>query len=323
MAVLRLRRLLAALLALCAVAGAAQAQYPSRPIRVLIPQPPGGANDNIARVIGPPLGDALGQPLIVENRPGANGNLAMEIVAKAPPDGYTLLLGADAQIVVNPHFYSQLSFDTMRDLAPVASLVNTQMVLAANPALPVKNLQEFIDYARRARPPLAYGSIGNGSLHHLVMEMLKQRAQIDLLHVPFKGGGPATIALLAGEISVAFGGNSVTGHVRAGKLRALAVAGKQRSAAFPDVPRLAEFYPGFEVTPWLALFAPAGVPGPVMARLREATNTLLADPGMAERIRRVGGLEPYVSTPDEFAALLRAEYARYGEIVKAVGAKID
>jgi len=209
MAVLRLRRLLAALLALCAVAGAAQAQYPSRPIRVLIPQPPGGANDNIARVIGPPLGDALGQPLIVENRPGANGNLAMEIVAKAPPDGYTLLLGADAQIVVNPHFYSQLSFDTLRDLAPVASLVNTQMVLAANPALPVKNLQEFIDYARRARPPLAYGSIGNGSLHHLVMEMLKQRAQIDLLHVPFKGGGPATIALLAGEISVAFGGNSV------------------------------------------------------------------------------------------------------------------
>jgi len=323
MAVLRLRRLLAALLALCAVAGAAQAQYPSRPIRVLIPQPPGGANDNIARVIGPPLGDALGQPLIVENRPGANGNLAMEIVAKAPPDGYTLLLGADAQIVVNPHFYSQLSFDTMRDLAPVASLVNTQMVLAANPALPVKNLQEFIDYARRARPPLAYGSIGNGSLHHLVMEMLKQRAQIDLLHVPFKGGGPATIALLAGEISVAFGGNSVTGHVRAGKLRALAVAGKQRSAAFPDVPRLAEFYPGFEVTPWLALFAPAGVPGPVLARLREATNTLLADPAMAERIRRVGGLEPYVSTPDEFAALLRAEYARYGEIVKTVGAKID
>jgi tripartite-type tricarboxylate transporter receptor subunit TctC len=323
MALLRLRRLLAALLALCAVAGAAQAQYPSRPIRVLIPQPPGGANDNIARVIGPPLGDALGQPLIVENRPGANGNLAMEIVARAPPDGYTLLLGADAQIVVNPHFYSQLSFDTMRDLAPVASLVNTQMVLAANPALPVKNLQEFIDYARRARPPLAYGSIGNGSLHHLVMEMLKQRAQIDLLHVPFKGGGPATIALLAGEISVAFGGNSVTGHVRAGKLRALAVAGKQRSAAFPDVPRLAEFYPGFEVTPWLALFAPAGVPGPVMTRLREATNTLLADPAMAERIRRVGGLEPYVSTPDEFAALLRAEYARYGEIVKAVGAKID
>ena len=323
MALLRLRRLLAALVALCAFAGAAQAQYPSRPIRVLIPQPPGGANDNVARLFAPGLGDALGQPIVVENRPGANGNLAMELAAKAPADGYTLLLAADAQIVINPHFYPNLPFDTMKDLVPIASLVNTQMVLAVNPALPVRNLQEFIDYARRAKPPLAYGSIGNGSQHHLVMEMLKQRANIDLLHVPFKGGGPATMALLAGEISAAFGGNSVTGHVRAGKLRALAVAGKQRSPAFPDVPRLAEFYPGFEVTPWLALFAPAGVPSAVMARLRDATNTLLADPAMAERIRRVGGLEPYASTPEEFAALLRAEYARYGEIVKMVGAKID
>jgi tripartite-type tricarboxylate transporter receptor subunit TctC len=174
----------------------------------------------VARVIAPQLGERLGQPIIVENRPGANGNLAMEVVAKAAPDGYTLLLGADAQIVINPHFYPNLPFDTMKDLVPVASVVNTNMVLAVNPALPVKNLQEFIDYARNAKPPLAYGSIGNGSQHHLVMEMLKQRAQIDLLHVPFKGGGPATMALIAGEISAAFGGNSVTSHVRAGKLRA-------------------------------------------------------------------------------------------------------
>ena len=205
----------------------------------------------------------------------------------------------------------------------MASLINTQMVLAVNPSLPVNTLPEFIEYARRANPPLAYGSIGNGSQHHLVMEMLKQRAGIDLLHVPFKGGGPATTALLAGEIAAAFGGNSVTGHVRAGKLRALAVAGKQRSAAFPDVPRLAEFFPGFEVTPWLALFAPAGVSPAVMSKLREATSRLLAEPAVSERIRRVGGLEPYVSPPEEFAALLRAEYARYGEIVRAVGAKID
>ena len=290
---------------------------------MLIPQPPGGANDTVARVIAPPLGDALAQPIVIENRPGANGNLAMEIAAKAPADGYTLLLAADAQIVINPHFYRDLPFNTLKDLAPVASLVNTQMVLAVNPSLPVSTLPEFIDYARRANPPLAYGSIGNGSQHHLVMEMLKQRAGIDLLHVPFKGGGPATTALLAGEIAAAFGGNSVTGHVRAGKLRALAVAGKQRSAAFPDVPRLAEFFPGFEVTPWLALFAPAGLPPAVMSKLREATNRFLADPAVTERIRRVGGLEPYVSTPDEFAALLRAEYGRYGEIVKTVGAKVD
>jgi len=314
---------LVAALALALVAGIALAQYPTRPIRVLIPQPPGGANDTVARVIAPALGERLGQPLVIENRPGANGNLAMEVAAKAPPDGYTLLLAADAQIVINPHFYSNLPFDTLKDLVPVASLVNTQMVLAVNPTLPVKTLQEFIDYARRANPPLAYASIGNGSQHHLVMEMLKQRAGINLLHVPYKGGGPATTALIAGEVAAAFGGNSVTGHVRAGRLRALAVAGKTRSAAFPDVPRLAEFYPGLEVTPWLGIFAPAGTPHAMIAKLHETTNAVLADPATAEKIRKVGGLEPYISTPEEFAALLKNEYAKYGEIVKAVGAKVD
>jgi len=312
-----------AALALALITFAAQAQFPSRPIRLLVPNPPGGATDTVARVIAPPLGDALGQPVVVENKPGSNGNLAMEITAKAPADGQTLILAADAQIVIGPHLYRDMPLDTLKDLAPVASLVNTQMVLAVNPSVPAKTLPEFVEYARRANPPLAYGSIGNGSQHHLVMEMLKQRAGIDLLHVPFKGGGPATTALLAGEIAAAFGGNSVTGHVRAGKLRALAVAGKQRSAAFPDVPRLAEFYPGFEVTPWLGLFAPAGVPAPAMAKLRDTTHRVLADATTAERIRRVGGLEPYISTPEEFAALLRAEYARYGEIVKSVGVKID
>jgi tripartite-type tricarboxylate transporter receptor subunit TctC len=314
---------LAAFIALAVLAGAALGQYPTRPVRVVVPQPPGGANDTVARVIAPALGEALGQPLVIENRPGANGNVALEFAAKAPADGYTLLLAADAQIVINPHFYRDLPFDTLKDFAPVASLVNTQMVLAVNPKLPVHTLAEFIEYARRADPPLAYASIGNGSQHHLVMEMLKQRAHIDLLHVPFKGGGPATTALIAGEVAAAFGGNSVTGHVRAGRLRALAVAGKQRSAVFPDVPRLAEFYPGLEVTPWLALFAPAGTPEPIVARLRDATNQALANPATAEKIRRVGGLEPYLSTPQEFAALLRAEYARYGEVVKAVGAKVD
>lgn len=316
-----LRRLLAALL--LAVTSASHAQFPSRPVRVLVPNPPGGATDTVARVLAPRLGELLGVPVIVENKPGSNGNLAIELTAKAPADGHTLLLGADAQIVIGPHLYRDLGVDTLKDLAPVATLVSTQMVLAVNPSLPVKTLPEFVDYARRANPPLAYGSIGNGSQHHLVMEMLKSRAHIDLLHVPFKGGGPATMALIAGEISAAFGGNSVTGHVRAGKLRALAVAGKQRSPAFPDVPRLAEFYPGFEVTPWLGLFAPAGVPASALARLRDATNQALGELQTAERIRRVGGLEPYISTPEEFSNLLRSEYAKYGEIVKTVGIKID
>jgi tripartite-type tricarboxylate transporter receptor subunit TctC len=301
----------------------AWAQYPVRPIRLLVPNPPGGATDTLARVFAPKLGEALGQPVIVDNRPGSNGNLASEAVARAAPDGHTLLLCADAQIVIGPHLYARMPLNTLKDLEPIATLVNTQMVLSVNPALPVKTLQEFVEYARRAQPPLAYASIGNGSQHHLVMEMLKARAGIDLLHVPFKGGGPATIALLAGEVSVMFGGNSVAGHIKSGKLRALAVAGKHRSSTHPELPRLADFYPDLEVTPWLALFGPAGLPGAVLSRLRTETNRLLAEPDLRDKIRNLGGLEPYVTTPEEFAALIRAEHAKYAQVVKAAGAKVD
>ncbi len=197
------------------------------------------------------------------------------------------------------------------------------MVLSSNPALPVKNLLDFLEYARRAKPPLAYASIGNGSQHHLTMEMLKTRAGIELIHVPYKGGGPATIALLAGEVPVMFGGNSVTGHIKAGKLRGLAVAGKKRSATFPDLPTLGEFFPGLEVTAWIGIFTAAGVPPPVLSRLHGEINRLLSSADMREKVRSVGGLEPFISTPEEFAALIRAEHAKYGEVVKAVGAKID
>jgi len=310
-------------LILAFVSGSVWAQYPARPIRLYVPNPPGGATDTLARVYAPKLGEALGQPVVVENRPGSNGNLAMEATARAAADGYTLLLCADAQVVIGPHLYAKMPLDTLKDLDPVATLVNTQMVLSASPALPVGTLQEFIDYARRAKPPLAYASIGNGSQHHLVMEMLKSRAGIDLLHVPFKGGGPATVAILAGEVSVMFGGNSVAGHIKSGKLRALAVAGNKRSASYPDLPRLSEFYPDLEVTPWLALFSPGGTPSGVIARLRVETNRLLAEEDLRGKIRNLGGLEPYVTTPEEFAAQLRTEYAKYGEIVKAVGAKVD
>src|SRR5580765_6415616 len=284
------------LLALFFISGSVCAQCPSRAIHLFVPNPPGGATDTVARVLAPRLGEALGQPVVVENRPGSNGNLAMEATARAAPDGYTLLLCAEAQIVIGPHLYAKMPLDT---------------------------LQEFVEYARHASPPLAYASIGNGSQHHLVMEMFKARAGIDLMHVPFKGGGPATVAILSGDVSAMFGGHSVSGHIRSGKLRALGVAGRKRSAAYPDVPRLSEFYPGLEVTPWLALFAPAGTGADVLERLRGETAKLLAEPQMKERIRNVGGLEPYVTTPDEFAAQLRSEYAKYGEIVKAVGAKVD
>jgi len=313
----------AAAMTLALLAAVASAQYPSRPIRLLVPNPPGGATDTIARVVSPRLGEALGQPVVVENRPGSNGNLSSELVARAAPDGYTLLLGQDSQIVISPHLYANMPVDTLKDLAPVATLVTTQMVLTCNPALPVKNLQEFLEYARRAKPPLAYASIGNGSQHHLTMEMLKARAGIELVHVPYKGGGPATVALLAGEVPVMFGGNSVTGHIRAGKLRGLAVAGKKRSSTFPELPSLSEFFPGLEVTAWIGIFTATGVPAPVLSRLRAEINRLLADPDMREKVRSVGGLEPLISTPEEFAALIRSEYAKYGEVVKAIGAKID
>jgi tripartite-type tricarboxylate transporter receptor subunit TctC len=315
-------RLAAAIFALLLCAGAL-AQYPVRPIKMLVPNPPGGATDTLARVIAPKLAEALGQPVVVENRPGSNGNLSSEVTARAAPDGYTLLLAPDSQIVINPHLYAKMPLDTLKDLAPVATLVSTQMVLAVIPSLPVKTFQEFVEYARRANPSLAYASIGNGSQHHLAMEMLKARAGIDLVHVPYKGGGPATMAILGGEVSAMFGGNSVVGQIRAGKLRALVLAGRQRSASYPGVPTLGEFYPGLEVTTWLGIFAPQNVPAPVLSKLRAEINRLLAEPEMRERLRNVGGLDPFVTTAEEFSAMIRADYAKYGPVVKAAGATVD
>jgi tripartite-type tricarboxylate transporter receptor subunit TctC len=301
---------------------AASAQtYPARPIRLLVPNPPGGATDNLARVVAPKLGELLGQTIVVDNRPGSNGNLSTEATVRASPDGHTLLLGQDSQIVISPHLYRNLPFDTLKDLTPVASLVSTQMLLAVQPSLPVKNVRDFVDYARRANPPLAYASIGNGSQHHLAMEMLKAHTGINLLHVPYKGGGPALVAFLGGEVSAMFGGSSAAPHVRSGKLRALALAGK-RNPAYPDLPALSEFYPGVEVLPWLGLFAPVGLPGPVLGKVRSETSRLLADPATRERVLGIS-LDPFVTTPQEFAAFVRAEYKKYGEVVRAARVTID
>ncbi|HSD99701.1 MAG TPA: tripartite tricarboxylate transporter substrate binding protein [Burkholderiales bacterium] len=295
--------------------------YPVRPIRMIVPNPPGGATDNLARVIAPKLTELLGQNVVVDNRPGSNGNLATEATVRATPDGHTLLLGQDSQIVISPHLYRKLPFDTLKDLTPVASLVSTQMLLAVHPSLPVKTAPEFVDYARRANPPLAYGSIGNGSQHHLAMEMLKTHTGIKLLHVPYKGGGPALVGIFGGEVSAMFGGSSAAPHVRSGKLRALALAGK-RNPAYPDLPALSEFYPGVEVNPWLGLFAPAGLPVPVLDRVRRETGTMLADPATRERVRGIA-LDPFPSTPQQFAAYVRSEYKKYGEVVRGAGIRID
>ena len=302
---------------------ASWSQYPSRPIKLIVPIPPGGAPDISARVVGQRLAELVGQPVVVENRPGSNGNIAMDLLAKSPPDGYTLALLADSMITINPHLYKTMPVDPLKDLAPVASVVSNQWVLSVNPSVPVKSFQEFIDYARRANPPLAYASGGNGSIHQLAMEMLKQRAGIKLVHVPYKGGAPAATATVAGEVAAMFSGTSSAAQIRSGRLRALAVTGSHRSDLFPDLPTISEFYPGYEVTIWLGLFAAAGTPGPVVASLHGEVNKVLAEKETRSKLHAAGGLEPYISTVADFEALIRRDYDKYGKVVKQVGVKVE
>ncbi len=301
----------------------AAAQYPGKPVRLYVPIPPGGGPDIVARLIAPKLADALGQPVVVENRIGGNGNVAGELVVKSAPDGYTLLLGMDSLIVINPHLYSKMPFDPLKDLAPVASLVSNGFFLAVNPSVPAQTFPEFIEYARRSNPPLHYASGGNGSQHHLTMERLKARAGIDMVHIPYKGGSPATTATVAGEVPVMMSGTSTAPQIRAGRLRALAFTGPRRSAILPEVPAIAEFYPDFVMVQWYGLFAPAGTPEPVLARLRAEVNKALVLPDIKERLRNAGGVEPWITAPEEFAAEIRGEYAKYQKLVKEVGAKVD
>jgi len=254
-----MKRLALLLLAL-ACTGSALAQFPSRPIHILVTIPPGGAPDIVARVVGEKISHALGQPVVVDNKPAANGNAAAQEAARAAADGHTLLLAADSLITINPHVYSSMPIDTLKDLTPISSLVSNQFVLSINPNLPPKNFKEFIEYAKKANPPLAYASGGNGSQHQLTMEMLKERAGFDMVHVPYKGGAPATTATMAGEVAALFSGTSSAPQIKAGRIRALAVAGGKRSPTFPELPTIGEFYPGFENSIWLGLFGPANMP---------------------------------------------------------------
>jgi len=297
--------------------------YPVRPIRLFVSFPPGGAADIVARAVGLPLSARLGQPVVVENRPGSNGNIAGEIVAHAAPDGYTLMLGNSALFGINPHLYSRMSIDPPKELLPVASLVSNALLLAANPALPPKNFRDFVEHARAARPPLFYASIGNGSEHHLAMELLKQQAEIDLTHVPYKGGGPAALGVMAGDVAAMFGGGSVNALVQSGKMRGLAISGGTRSPALPDLPAIAEFYPGYEVTLWQGLFAPIGTPPEIVQRLRTEVNAVLAAPDLGEKLSAAGSGDIYISTQAEFAARIRADYERYGKVISSIGLRVE
>ncbi len=299
------------------------AQYPARPIRLIVPVAPGGAPDVIARVIGERLSPLLGQPIVVENRPGANGNIAMELVAKSAPDGYTLAICADSMIVINPQIYAKMPINTLTDLVPIANFGGSPyFYLVVHPSLPVKNFQEFIEYAKKANPPLTYASAGSGSQHQMMMEMLKLRAGIDLVHVPYKGGAVGTTATLAGEVSAMFSGAPTEPLMRAGKLRGLASTGRARSPLFPELPTIGEFYPGYYMATWMGLFGPAGLPEPVIAKLHESINRALAMPQVKERFN-YATIEPSISTLPEFAAQIRADYEKFGKLVKQVGIKVD
>jgi len=302
---------------------AAEDAYPNRPIRILVPIPPGGAPDVVARLVGQYLSQAVGQPVVIENRTGANGNIAGEAAAKAAPDGYTLILAADSGIVINPHVYAHMSFDPMKDLVPITSVATNQFVLAVNPKVPVKTLPEFVEYAKKANPPLAFASGGVGSQHFFAMAQLKQRGGFKVLDVTYRGGTPAMQATIAGQTQVLFAGGESAGQFKAGTLRPLAMSGKERSKAMPDVPTIGEFYPGYAVDIWLGLFAPAGTPKPIIDKLRTVVQAELAKPEVAAKVNVPGSLMPLLLSEDEFNARIRSDYDKFGKLSKELNVKIQ
>ena len=297
--------------------------YPQRPIRLVSPIPPGGAPDMIARALGAKLATQMGQAVVIDNKIGSNGQAAAEFVARAPADGHTLLVGMDSLFAINPYLYARTAVDVNKDLMPVATLGANQFVLALNPQLPVQNLAEFIALAKKSNPPLAYASGGNGSQHHLTMEMLKARAGFDMLHVPYKGGTPATTATIGGETAAMFSGTSNATLIKAGKLRAVATTGKQRSKALPDVPTLGESFPGFENTIWIGLFAPAGTPPSVVQKLRDEVDKALNAPDLIDGFQKAGGIETLHTSLEEMQQMIKRDQARYSKIIRELQLKVD
>jgi len=302
----------------------APATYPNRPVKLVIPFPPGGPLDIVGRTIAQKLTEAWGQSVVVDNRPGAGGNIGADIVAKSAPDGYTILMGALSTHAVNPSLYAKMPYDAIADFAPITLVAVTPNVLVVNATLPVDSAKEFVAYAKANSGKLAFGSGSNGSAGHLAGELFKVDIGAEIVHVPYKGGAPATQALLAGDTQFMFDNlANAMPQVKAGKLKALAVTTAQRSKLAPDLPTMAEAgLPGFDISTWFGLFAPAGTPKEIIAKWNAEVAKILNSPEMREKLVAQGA-EPAPTTPEQFAAFVKSEIPKYAKIVKASGAKVD
>jgi tripartite-type tricarboxylate transporter receptor subunit TctC len=315
-------RLLVLLMA-CASGGALAQAYPDRPIHIIAPFPAGGGYDFLSRLIAPEMTKTFGQPVVVENKSGANGNIGTDAVAKSAPDGYTLLMGGNSPLALNVGLYPKLPYDPLKDFVTISRVATQPNLLAAHPKVPVKSLAELIKHAKANPGKLSYGSNGNGSPQHLAAELLKRMAGIDLLHVPYKGAAPMAAALLAGEVSIAF--NVILlplPQVQAGRLTGLALASAKRSPMAPDIPTMTELGYPIDIDTWYGLVAPAGTPAEVVAKLNAETVRILNLPEMKERTRSQG-IELASSTPEAFAAFLKADIAKWSKAIKETGIKMD
>jgi tripartite-type tricarboxylate transporter receptor subunit TctC len=317
-------RALAGLLLLCFTAVALAQDYPARPIHLVVPFPPGGGNDTVARAIAQQMGPALGQPVVIDNRPGAGGSVGAEAVAKAPADGYTLFLAGVGSHAANPNLHARLPYDPVRDFAPITLVASAPSVLVVNPGVPARSIAEFTAYARAHPGKLNYASNGNGSAAQLAAAMYESMAGVRMVHVPYKGIAPALQDLLGGEVQLMFGTIvALVPHVQAGKLRALAVTSRKRSALLPDVPTLAESgLPDYQAGSWYGVLAPAGTPRAIIDRLHETIVKALRQPEVAKRLAAEGA-EVIGSTPEEFGAHIKAELARVASVVRAAGIRME
>ena len=302
---------------------AAQEKYPARPVTIIVPQAAGGANDTIARVIAQKLTEQMGQPFVIDNRPGAGGNVGTVAAAKARPDGYTLMLTADSSMVINPSLYKNTGFDPLKDFEPVGPVATAGYVLVANNDFPAQNVSELVALAKQQPGKINIGSAGNGTLNHLIGEMLSKQTGIKLVHVPYKGAAAAVTDLIGGQVQVSVQSlPSSIAHIRAGKIKVLGVVNLKRVPALPDAPMIGETVKGFGATPWYGMFAPAGTPAAMVQQLNAEINKALESKDVQEKLAGAG-TEPYKGSPEQLAAVVREDLPRWARIVKESGASID